>query len=137
MDEELALGKRFWDIKYISNQIGWDMGEVSPPIKEYIDQIENKDLAILIPGGGLRSEEHTSELQSRPHLVCRLLLEKKKWKSPPDPATSSGDAPHTCFFELSTAATEALPEGKLDQVMTTGIAYLTTGQRLAVSAIVL
>src|SRR5690554_7187365 len=27
---------------------------------------------------GKRSEEHTSELQSRPHLVCRLLLEKKK-----------------------------------------------------------
>src|SRR5690554_7444428 len=26
---------------------------------------------------GFRSEEHTSELQSRPHLVCRLLLEKK------------------------------------------------------------
>src|SRR5436305_14435440 len=30
--------------------------------------------------GGFRSEEHTSELQSRPHLVCRLLLEKKKKK---------------------------------------------------------
>src|SRR5256884_9640111 len=29
-------------------------------------------------GGELRSEEHTSELQSRLHLVCRLLLEKKK-----------------------------------------------------------
>src|SRR5690554_7454915 len=28
----------------------------------------------------IRSEEHTSELQSRPHLVCRLLLEKKKKK---------------------------------------------------------
>src|SRR5690554_1466283 len=28
--------------------------------------------------GANRSEEHTSELQSRPHLVCRLLLEKKK-----------------------------------------------------------
>src|SRR5690554_7547354 len=28
----------------------------------------------------VRSEEHTSELQSRPHLVCRLLLEKKKIK---------------------------------------------------------
>src|SRR5690554_7618204 len=27
--------------------------------------------------GAFRSEEHTSELQSRPHLVCRLLLEKK------------------------------------------------------------
>src|SRR3712207_8830532 len=30
--------------------------------------------------GGLRSEEHTSELQSRQYLVCRLLLEKKKLK---------------------------------------------------------
>src|SRR5438552_5363517 len=30
------------------------------------------------PGYGLRSEEHTSELQSPDHLVCRLLLEKKK-----------------------------------------------------------
>src|SRR5690554_631460 len=29
-------------------------------------------------GTAVRSEEHTSELQSRPHLVCRLLLEKKK-----------------------------------------------------------
>src|SRR5688572_31599208 len=31
-------------------------------------------------GGGLRSEEHTSELQSQSNLVCRLLLEKKKKK---------------------------------------------------------
>src|SRR2546422_5185131 len=31
--------------------------------------------------GFIRSEEHTSELQSRLHLVCRLLLEKKKKKS--------------------------------------------------------
>src|SRR5258708_10142264 len=30
------------------------------------------------PAAGLRSEEHTSELQSPDHLVCRLLLEKKK-----------------------------------------------------------
>src|SRR3989442_2378725 len=40
------------------------------------------ELAALFPrSGGVRSEEHTSELQSRPHLVCRLLLEKKKRKS--------------------------------------------------------
>src|SRR3989442_3157473 len=32
----------------------------------------------LLRRGRARSEEHTSELQSRPHLVCRLLLEKKK-----------------------------------------------------------
>src|SRR2546422_4815143 len=35
----------------------------------------------LLPGYKTRSEEHTSELQSRLHLVCRLLLEKKKKKT--------------------------------------------------------
>src|SRR2546429_6277049 len=35
------------------------------------------------PQGYVRSEEHTSELQSRLHLVCRLLLEKKKQHSTP------------------------------------------------------
>src|SRR2546429_1530842 len=35
-------------------------------------------LCAVHPGNRLRSEEHTSELQSRLHLVCRLLLEKKK-----------------------------------------------------------
>src|SRR5690554_7038942 len=54
------------------------------------DRVQNKGNAIdtddttfakLTANAGLlvgRSEEHTSELQSRPHLVCRLLLEKKK-----------------------------------------------------------
>src|SRR5215813_14471186 len=49
-----------------------------------------------------RSEEHTSELQSRPHLVCRLLLEKKNNKDPrPTPLDESHEtrerssAPHT------------------------------------------
>ena len=37
--------------------------------------VSNGDASI---NGGLRSEEHTSELQSRRNLVCRLLLEKKK-----------------------------------------------------------
>src|SRR3712207_7010948 len=32
----------------------------------------------VVDDGGVRSEEHTSELQSRQYLVCRLLLEKKK-----------------------------------------------------------
>src|SRR2546422_11713271 len=35
-------------------------------------------LAVIERAGHERSEEHTSELQSRLHLVCRLLLEKKK-----------------------------------------------------------
>src|SRR3712207_7758460 len=36
------------------------------------------DRVAVMYGGTIRSEEHTSELQSRQYLVCRLLLEKKK-----------------------------------------------------------
>src|SRR3989442_9610103 len=45
-----------------------------------IGLIERIDAQHRTGHGGryFRSEEHTSELQSRPHLVCRLLLEKKK-----------------------------------------------------------
>src|SRR5690554_1258221 len=39
---------------------------------------KNNPVAIFPEARHNRSEEHTSELQSRPHLVCRLLLEKKK-----------------------------------------------------------
>src|SRR2546422_5729279 len=42
-----------------------------------------------------RSEEHTSELQSRLHLVCRLLLEKKKKKITPLRATKTRDQSNT------------------------------------------
>src|SRR2546427_3749089 len=46
---------------------------------------------------GLRSEEHTSELQSQSNLVCRLLLEKKKKRSAPNAhPTQSNRIHHDC-----------------------------------------
>src|SRR5687768_18208726 len=45
---------------------------------------------LAVPHPRLRSEEHTSELQSRLHLVCRLLLEKKKNHKLTTLAPSSG-----------------------------------------------
>ncbi len=48
----MNLDEAFWDDRYKSMDIGWDLGEVSPPLKAYFDQIENKSLRILIPGGG-------------------------------------------------------------------------------------
>src|SRR3989442_10437081 len=47
-------------------------------------------------GTAARSEEHTSELQSRPHLVCRLLLEKKKKKKSKDCQPISAQLYSTC-----------------------------------------
>src|SRR3712207_7294938 len=46
----------------------------------YPDGMWLAELASLSQGEFVRSEEHTSELQSRQYLVCRLLLEKKKNK---------------------------------------------------------
>lgn len=48
----MDLSADFWDNRYKSNDIGWDLGAVSPPLKAYFDQLTNLDLKILIPGGG-------------------------------------------------------------------------------------
>src|SRR2546429_3628887 len=50
----------------------------------------------------VRSEEHTSELQSRLHLVCRLLLEKKK-PLPPTPSVTSHISTTVCTSVTSSA----------------------------------
>jgi len=46
------LTKEYWENRYINQEIGWDVGEITTPLKTYIDQLENKKLRILIPGGG-------------------------------------------------------------------------------------
>ena len=46
------LSKEFWSQKYTESQTGWDLGAVSPPIKAYFDQFEDKSVSILIPGCG-------------------------------------------------------------------------------------
>ena len=42
----------FWTTRYKESRTGWDIGYPSTPLKKYIDQLENKDLKILIPGAG-------------------------------------------------------------------------------------
>lgn len=46
------LDASYWNNRYNNNDISWDLGEVSPPIKAYIDQLTVKTIRILIPGGG-------------------------------------------------------------------------------------
>ena len=48
----MKLDQDFWNNRYINKQTGWDLGEVSPPLKEYIDKIADKNTKILIPGAG-------------------------------------------------------------------------------------
>jgi len=46
------LNKNYWTARYDANETGWDIGYASTPIKSYIDQLENKNIRILIPGAG-------------------------------------------------------------------------------------
>ena len=50
--KNLKLDQSYWENNYQNNQIGWDIGYVSPSIKSYFDQITNKNAKILIPGAG-------------------------------------------------------------------------------------
>ena len=46
------LSDDFWNNRYKTNDFGWDIGDVSDPLKKYIEQVNNKELKILIPGAG-------------------------------------------------------------------------------------
>lgn len=55
--------QKYWDERYLANETGWDAGMVTTPLKEYFDQLKNKDLKILIPGAGSAYEaEYLQEL---------------------------------------------------------------------------
>src|SRR6185312_6538207 len=46
------LNSDFWDNRYKENETGWDLKQVSPPLKDYIDTLTDKNMVILIPGCG-------------------------------------------------------------------------------------
>ncbi|MGV8016925.1 MAG: SAM-dependent methyltransferase [Ignavibacteria bacterium] len=46
------MNKVYWDKRYREGETGWDVGSVSGPLKEYIDQLEYRGMKILVPGAG-------------------------------------------------------------------------------------
>ena len=48
----IVLNENFWTNRYQKNETGWDLGDISTPLKNYFDQLTNKEIAILIPGAG-------------------------------------------------------------------------------------
>lgn len=94
------LDKNYWDSRYQNAQTGWDLGAASGPLQNYIDQLDNKDLRILIPGCGNAYEaEHLLNrgfknitlIDISPSLVNNL---RKRFESHPQITVLEGD-----FFE--------------------------------------
>jgi thiopurine S-methyltransferase len=46
------LDKEYWTKRYKEHETGWDFGTITSPLKEYIDQLKDKNISILIPGAG-------------------------------------------------------------------------------------
>ena len=97
---EKRLDQEFWNNLYISQDTGWDLGQVSPPIKEYIDTLKNKNISILIPGCGNSHEAEYLLNQGFTDItvidIAPILVEslQKKFKSNPNIKIILGD-----FFE--------------------------------------
>src|SRR5687768_18038532 len=68
------------DRRWVVGDLGCGTGELSAALAPFVGRVVAVDRSddMLQAAQSRRSEEHTSELQSRLHLVCRLLLEKKK-----------------------------------------------------------
>lgn len=82
------LDAGFWDNRYLSAQTGWDIGFPSTPLKEYIDQLSNKELQILIPGCGNAYEaeyllqkgfRHLTVIDISPVLTDNLKEKYSRW----------------------------------------------------------
>ncbi len=82
------IDKDFWDDRWKNKETGWDIKSVSPPLKQYIDTVEDKNAAILIPGCGNAYEaEYLLEngftnitvIDLSPTLIQNLLEKNKKY----------------------------------------------------------
>lgn len=96
----LTLNETYWNNQYKAKATGWDLGQVSPPLKAYIDQLTNKALRILIPGCGNTYEAayllqqgftNVTVIDIAPLPVSQL---KEKYKANPHIKIICGD-----FFE--------------------------------------
>jgi hypothetical protein len=49
---ENSLNNSFWNLRYQNNQTGWDLGEISEPIKKWFDNQKNSDIKDRLLSGG-------------------------------------------------------------------------------------
>lgn len=91
----------YWTQRYIDQNTGWDIGSPSTPLKTYIDQLEDRQLKILIPGAGNAYEaEYLHERGfTNVHVldISRLPLDEFQQRVPDFPSTH---LLHMDFFDL-------------------------------------
>lgn len=85
----MILDKNYWATRYKENNIKWDIGRISYPIKEYIEQLKDKSLKILIPGSGNSYEAEYLHIQGFKNVfvvdIAKEPLENLKDRTPSFP----------------------------------------------------
>jgi thiopurine S-methyltransferase len=105
------LNTEFWHSRWLNNETGWDIGCVSTPLKEYVDQLEDKNIKILIPGCGNAYEAEYLHKKGFTNVYVIDLsstpLENLKKRVPNFPSEHllTGD-----FFELSNISFDLIIE---------------------------
>ena len=97
----MCFSAQFWNERYQSQQTGWDLKSPSTPLKEYIDQLSDLSLRILIPGCGNAYEAEYLLEKGFSHItlidISEVLVQtlQEKFKNYPQIQVILGD-----FFDL-------------------------------------
>ena len=98
------MNKDFWSFRYKEGNTGWDIGHISTPLKEYINQLNHKELKILIPGAGNSYEaEYLFNNGFREVYVCDIAEEPLKNLKERIPDFPEDQLLNKDFFELETS----------------------------------
>ena len=98
----MKFDQAYWDERWETGQTGWDIGYCSTPLKEYFDQLEDKNLSILIPGSGNSYEAEYLWNQGFKHTFVVDISEKALESfSERCPSFPSDNLIHADFFDLS------------------------------------
>ncbi|WP_158973554.1 methyltransferase domain-containing protein [Cellulophaga sp. L1A9] len=94
----------YWTTRYKEHSTGWDIGYPSTPIKSYIDQLENKDIKLLIPGAGngYEAEYLIQQGFTNVHIldISKIPLQEFKKRNPTFP---DSHLHHGNFFDFKGA----------------------------------
>ncbi len=105
------LSGSYWNNRYLTNDFGWDVGQVSTPLKEYIDQLQDKTLRILIPGAGNSYEaEYLTNLGFGNVFVCDFAPQALSNLKQRCPAIKTENLIASDFFELGLAPFDLILE---------------------------
>lgn len=93
--------KTYWESKYNAEATGWDIGYASAPLVDYFKQLTNKELKILIPGGGNCYEaEYLFELGFKNIFVIDIVEQPLKNLKARFPDFPDNQLIHDDFFNL-------------------------------------